>query len=104
MSKIRLSKEELAVLDALITSMESGEYSPAADSAAFITAIVRTATAATRIVTKATPVVTQVTQVTPTVTEIVGGAAELKEDLSSFVDQAGNLNLDKLIELRKKAS
>ncbi len=100
MSKIKLTKVELAALDAMIASMESDSsvYGNSVDSAAFITAIARTAIAVTRVATKATPVVTQVTP------EVVGAAANVSENLSRIADKGGNLNLDSLIELRRQAT
>ncbi len=97
MSKVKLSKSELAALDALIAAIgnESPTYS-AGNDFAFIAAIARVTKAATKVAVKATPYVAEVTPA-------VIGEANNKDNFSELMD-GGDLSLESLINLRKAAS
>lgn len=95
MSKVKLNKEELAALDALIASLESEStlQSDPGTEFSFIVAIARVAVAAARVAARATPVVA----------ELVGAAVAGNSDLSDYTNSEGKLDLDSLIKLRNDA-
>ena len=105
MEKVKLSKTELALLDALIAEMQEDEGTESAmraDSAtnwAFIGGITRVTRTAFKITTKVTPVTIQ----------LVGGKVKIPgmgtRELGEVLDSDGEtLSVDQLIELRKSAS
>ena len=99
MSKVKLSKAELAALDALIASFgneDSIKSSP--DNFAFITAIARVTMAATKVTLRATPYVADVTEI------VAGLSAKDSTDLSKLTDATGSLSLEALIKLREEAN
>jgi hypothetical protein len=102
MSKVKLSKAELAALDALIASYETDSTMVASgpESLAFITAIARTIVAVTKVAVKVTPVAVNVA------TAVAGGAAanSHKEGLAQLTGKNGELSLEALIKLRNEAN
>jgi hypothetical protein len=101
MSKVKLSKAELAALDALIASYETDStlHADGAESFAFITAIARVTAAIAKVTVKATPVVINVA------TAIAGGAKSHahQESLAQMAGKDGDLSLEALIKLRNEA-
>ena len=105
MEKVKLTKAELAMLDALIADMQEGEdeTSILADSgaqAAFIGGIIRVVRRAIRVTAKITPVTVRLVGRLP-----ASLAAEAKGagSLGEMVGKDGNLSVDALIKLRKSA-
>lgn len=100
MGKVKLTKTELAVLDALITSFEDDGklQSQGAENLAFITAVARVTVAATRVTVKATPYVVDAA------TALVGGTATSTEKLNELMGGQKNIDLKTLIKLREEAS
>ncbi len=97
MSKVKLSKAELAALDALIASFDddAAVQSYGGTDLAFIAAITRVTRIATKVVVKATPYVT----------EAIGAAsAGDKVNIESITDAKGNLDVNALIKLREAAN
>jgi hypothetical protein len=102
MSKVKLSKAELAALDALIASYEtdSSLHASGPESLAFITAIARTIVAVTKVAVKVTPVAVNVA------TAVAGGAKSNahQESLAQMTGKDGELSLESLIKLRNEAN
>lgn len=99
MGKVKLTKTELAVLDALIASFEDeGKLqTQGGDNLAFITAVVRVTAAATRITVRATPYVAEAA------TALVGGTATTPEKLNELLGDQKNIDLKTLIKLKEEA-
>jgi hypothetical protein len=101
MSKVKLSKAELAALDALIASYETDStlHAEGAENFAFIAAIIRVAQVVTKTVVKVTPVIVNVA------TAVAGGAKSNahQEGLAQMMGKDGELSLESLIKLRNEA-
>ena len=105
MEKVKLTKAELALLDALIADMQEGdESSMMADSASnfsFIGGITRIARRAFNITVRVTPVAARTVGVLSSAASGTEGA----KGLADIMDSDGEtLSVDQLIELRKAAS
>lgn len=97
MSKVKLSKAELAALDALIASFDNEKIQSSPENLTFITAVARVTVAATRVAVRATPYVAEATAA------VLGDSAD-STDLSKLINTEGELNLDALIKLREEAN
>lgn len=102
MAKLKLTHAELAALDALIAEMQGdhkGVEAEIGDVKAFITAVVKVTAQATKVVVKATPYVTDIVEVA---TAVLGREThdEATKSLEKYA-KAG-INVQQLIELRKK--
>ncbi|MBB5621238.1 hypothetical protein HDE69_002291 [Pedobacter cryoconitis] len=102
MAKLKLTHAELAALDALIAEMQGdhkGVEAEIGDVKAFITAVVRVTAQATKVVVKATPYVTDIVEVA---TAVLG--RETHDEATKSLEQhaKAGINVQQLIELRKK--
>lgn len=102
MAKLKLTHAELAALDALIAELQGdhkGVEAEVGDLKAFVTAVVRVTAKVTKVAIKATPYVTDVVEVA---TAILG--RETHDEASKSLEQhaKAGINVQQLIELRKK--
>jgi len=105
MEKVKLTRSELAMLDALIADLQEGEnetsiLTDADFKAAFIGGIIRVTRKIIRVTAKITPVTVRLIGRLP-----ASLAAEAKGagGLGELVGKDGNLSVDALIKLRKAA-
>lgn len=107
MEKVKLSKAELALLDALIADMQEGEGNESTLSAgsgdilSFIGGITRIARRAFRITVKVTPIAARAAGVLGVAASGDAGAKGMSELLGN---DGETLSVNQLIELRKAAS
>ncbi|MBB6271140.1 hypothetical protein HDF26_001567 [Pedobacter cryoconitis] len=102
MAKLKLSQAELAALDALIAEMQGdhkGIEAEVGDVKAFITAVGRVVVQATKVTVKATPYVTDIVEVA---TAILGKETHDEASKSLASHAKAGINVQQLIELRKK--
>ena len=102
MAKLSLTQAELAALDALIAELRGDHKVIEAEvgSAAFITAIARTAVQVAKVAVKATPVVADVAEVATAV--LLGKEAHDETSKALRTHAKEGISLEQLIELRKK--
>jgi len=102
MAKLKLTHAELAALDALIAEMQGdhkGVEAEIGDVKAFITAVVKVTAQATKVVVKATPYVTDIVEVA---TAVLGRETHDEATKSLEKHAKAGINVQQLIELRKK--
>lgn len=102
MAKLKLTHAELAALDALIAEMQGdhkGVEAEIGDVKAFITAVVKVTAQATKVVVKATPYVTDIVEVA---TAVLGKETHDEATKSLEKHAKAGINVQQLIELRKK--
>jgi hypothetical protein len=102
--KVSLTADELKALDLVISVAQSQGVS-ADQSLSFISSIAHALTSAVSSVTKVVQVVAPVVQaVAPVVAAIAGGAAAATQSLPGGQSSPGNVTLNDLIEIRRRAN
>ncbi len=102
MSKIKLSKTELAALDLLIAEMSgSHEEAAAPIDVKFTPAVARVTATAVRVTARATPYVARATPYVADAIGVRGGSVSKPQGSALF---EAELSLDQLIQLRKEAN